>query len=182
MDKKELRRTIRESKRHFDREALDEMSFAVISRLTAHPRFAAARTVMLYHSLPDEVDTCRLLAELPLTSADFSGKTILLPRVTGETDMELRVYTGPDDTTRGAFGIMEPSGALFTDYSQITLAVVPGMAFDSRGHRLGRGKGYYDRFLPLLPQAYKIGVCFPFQLVDTVPTEPTDVVMDEVVC
>lgn len=182
MDKKELRRTIRENKRHFDREALDEMSFAVISRLTAHPRFAAARTVMLYHSLPDEVDTCRLLAELPLTSADFSGKTILLPRVTGETDMELRVYTGPDDTTRGAFGIMEPSGALFTDYSQITLAVVPGMAFDSRGHRLGRGKGYYDRFLPLLPQAYKIGVCFPFQLVDTVPTELTDVVMDEVVC
>lgn len=182
MDKKELRRTIRENKRHFDREALDEMSFAVISRLTAHPRFAAARTVMLYHSLPDEVDTCRLLAELPLTSADFSGKTILLPRVTGETDMELRVYTGPGDMTRGAFGIMEPSGALFTDYSQITLAVVPGMAFDSRGHRLGRGKGYYDRFLPLLPQAYKIGVCFPFQLVDTVPTEPTDVVMDEVVC
>lgn len=182
MDKKELRRTIRENKRHFDREALDEMSFAVISRLTAHPRFAAARTVMLYHSLPDEVDTCRLLAELPLTSADFSGKTILLPRVTGETDMELRVYTGPDDTTRGAFGIMEPSGALFTDYSQITLAVVPGMAFDSRGHRLGRGKGYYDRFLPLLPQAYKIGVCFPFQLVDDVPIEPTDVVMDEVVC
>lgn len=182
MDKKELRRTIRENKRHFDREALDEMSFAVISRLTEHPRFAAARTVMLYHSLPDEVDTCRLLAELPLTSADFSGKTILLPRVTGETDMELRVYTGPDDTTRGAFGIMEPSGALFTDYSQITLAVVPGMAFDSRGHRLGRGKGYYDRFLPLLPQAYKIGVCFPFQLVDTVPTELTDVVMDEVVC
>lgn len=84
--------------------------------------------------------------------------------------------------TRGAFGIMEPSGELFTDYSRITLAVVPGMAFDSHGHRLGRGKGYYDRFLPLLPQAYKIGVCFPFQLVDDVPIEPTDVVMDEVVC
>lgn len=182
MDKKELRRTIRESKRHFDRETLDEMSLAVISRLTAHPRFAAARIVMLYHSLPDEVDTGRLLAELASVSADITGKTVLLPRVTGETDMELRVYTGPYDMTRGAFGIMEPSGALFTDYSQITLAIVPGMAFDCCGHRLGRGKGYYDRFLPLLPQAYKIGVCFPFQLVDSVPTVPTDVVMDEVVC
>lgn len=210
MDKKELRKTIRESKRHFDREALDEMSLAVIRRLTAHPRFAAARTVMLYHSLPDEVDTRRLLAGLasvsvppqslmsevqseesvvpsdasvllPLASADSTGKTILLPRVTSETDMELRLYTGPDDLSRGAFGIMEPCGVLFTDYSRIDLAVIPGMAFDRHGHRLGRGRGYYDRFLPLLPRAYKIGICFPFQLVDTVPTDPTDVIMDEVV-
>lgn len=180
MDKKELRKTIRESKRHFDREALDEMSLAVIRRLTAHPRFAAARTVMLYHSLPDEVDTRRLLAGLASSPADFTGKTILLPRVTSETDMELRLYTGPDDLSRGAFGIMEPCGALFTDYSRIDLAVIPGMAFDRHGHRLGRGRGYYDRFLPLLPRAYKIGVCFPFQLVDTVPTAPTDVIMDEV--
>lgn len=175
MDKRELRKTIRESKRHFDREALDEMSLAVIRRLTAHPRFAAARTVMLYHSLDDEVDTRRMLAEM-------RGKTILLPRVTGETDMSLRLYTGPDDLSRGAFGIMEPCGSVFTDYSRIDLAVIPGMAFDRLGHRLGRGKGYYDRFLTLVPQAYKIGVCFPFQLVDTVPTVPTDVIMDEVVC
>lgn len=211
MDKKELRKTIRESKRHFDREALDEMSLAVIRRLTAHPQFAAARTVMLYHSLPDEVDTRRLLAGpasvavpsqslmseaqseesfvpsdasvlLPLASADSAGKTILLPRVTSETDMELRLYTGPDDLSRGAFGIMEPCGALFIDYSRIDLAVVPGMAFDCHGHRLGRGRGYYDRFLPLLPRAYKIGICFPFQLVDTVPTDPMDVIMDEIIC
>lgn len=211
MDKKELRKTIRESKRHFDREALDEMSLAVIRRLTAHPQFAAARTVMLYHSLPDEVDTRRLLAGLAsvavppqslmsevqseesvvpsdasvlllLASADSTGKTILLPRVTSETDMELRLYTGPDDLSCGAFGIMEPCGALFTDYSRIDLAVIPGMAFDRHGHRLGRGRGYYDRFLPLLPRAYKIGVCFPFQLVDAVPTDPTDVIMDEIIC
>lgn len=189
MDKKELRKTIRESKRHFDLEALDEMSLAVIRRLTVHPRFAAARTVMLYHSLPDEVDTRRLLAGLASPDAIaaktenlFTGKTILLPRVTGATDMELRLYTGPDDLSRGAFGIMEPCGALFTNYSQIDLAVIPGMAFDRHGHRLGRGRGYYDRFLPLLPRAYKIGVCFPFQLVDAVPTDPTDVIMDEIIC
>ena len=140
MDKKELRKTIRESKRHFDREALDEMSLAVIRRLTAHPQFAAARTVMLYHSLPDEVDTRRLLAGLASpdsiaakTENLLTSKTILLPRVTGATDMELRLYTGPDDLSRGAFGIMEPCGALFTDYSRIDLAVIPGMAFDQIG-------------------------------------------------
>ena len=67
-------------------------------------------------------------------------------------------------------------------YQAIDLAIVPGMAFDPQGHRLGRGRGYYDRFLPLIPQAYKIGLCFPFQLVGNVPTEPTDIAMDEVVC
>ena len=182
LSKKSLRQHIRQRKARHTDEELVALSQPIVEAVLADPRFQEAQTVLLYHSLPDEVDTGRLLAELALASADFSGKTILLPRVTGETDMELRVYTGPYDMTRGAFGIMEPSGALFTDYSQITLAIVPGMAFDCCGHRLGRGKGYYDRFLPLLPQAYKIGVCFPFQLVDSVPTVPTDVVMDEVVC
>lgn len=187
MTKSELRKTIREIKRRFAQNELDETALAIISRLTAHPRFAAARTVMLYHSLPDEVNTHRLLADM--TAADaiaaktenpLAGKTILLPRVTSDTEMELRLYTGSDDLRPGAFGIMEPCGSAFTRYCEIDLAVIPGMAFDAAGHRLGRGKGYYDRFLPLIPQAYKIGVCFPFQIVDNVPTGPTDVVMDEV--
>ena len=54
------------------------------------------------------------------------------------------------------------------------------MAFDADCNRMGRGKGYYDRFLPLLPQAYKIGVCFPFQRLDEIPATPFDVKMDEV--
>lgn len=188
MTKSELRKTIREIKRRFAQNELDETALAIISRLTAHPRFAAARTVMLYHSLPDEVNTHRLLADMPAADAiaaktenPLAGKTILLPRVTSDTEMELRLYTGHDDLRPGAFGIMEPCGSAFTRYGEIDLAVIPGMAFDATGHRLGRGKGYYDRFLPLIPQAYKIGVCFPFQIVDNVPTEPTDVVMDEVV-
>lgn len=195
MTKSELRKTIREIKRRFAQNELDETALAIISRLTAHPRFAAAHTVMLYHSLPDEVNTHRLLADM--TAADaiaakasnllaektenpLAGKTILLPRVTSDTEMELRLYTGPNDLRPGAFGIMEPCGSAFNRYGEIDLAVIPGMAFDAAGHRLGRGKGYYDRFLPLIPQAYKIGICFPFQIVDNVPTEPTDVIMDEV--
>ena len=54
------------------------------------------------------------------------------------------------------------------------------MAFDACGHRLGRGKGYYDRLLPRLSHCYKIGICFDFQKVPSVPTEPTDIAMDEV--
>ena len=58
---------------------------------------------------------------------------------------------------------------------------MPGVAFDSQGNRLGRGKGYYARLLPRLPQAYKIGLCFPFQRVEQVPAEPFDIRMDEVI-
>ena len=61
------------------------------------------------------------------------------------------------------------------------VAVIPGMAFDADGHRLGRGKGYYDRFLPLIPRAYKIGLCFPWPLVDEVPSDAHDIMMDGVI-
>ena len=77
---------------------------------------------------------------------------------------------------------MEPTGRSFTDYASIDLAVIPGMAFDTSGNRLGRGKGYYDRFLSLLPPyIYKIGVCFGFQMFDSIPSDTTDIRMNEVI-
>ena len=174
MLKSELRNIIRESKRQLTGDSLDELSLAVIGKLRKHPRFLNARTVLLYHSLPDEVNTRQLIEET-------TGKNILLPRVTDSENMELRLYTGPGSMKEGAFHIQEPTGKVFTDYKDIDLAVIPGMAFDMHGHRLGRGKGYYDRFLAQIPDTYKIGVCFSFQLVGHVPTEPTDIAMDEII-
>ena len=71
--------------------------------------------------------------------------------------------------------------AAFTDYAAIDFIVVPGVAFDAKGNRLGRGKGYYDRLLPRIPSAYKAGICFPFQLVEEVPAESFDVRMDIII-
>ena len=76
---------------------------------------------------------------------------------------------------------MEPVGKPFTAFKEIDVAVVPGMSFDMRGNRLGRGKGYYDRFLPKIPQAYKIGVCFPFQKLPGIPADENDMKVDEVI-
>lgn len=80
---------------------------------------------------------------------------------------------------KGSFGIEEPTGALLEDYSQIELAIIPGVSFDGKGNRLGRGKGYYDRLLPLL-RSYNIGICFQFQVCQEIPTEIFDKKMDEV--
>lgn len=175
MNKKELRDIIRQRKRQFSSDELRELSLAVCQRLLAHPRVAAAKTILLYYSLPDEVCTHNLVDEL----VDM-GKKVLLPAVVSDTDMEARVYRNADDLKLGAFGIAEPVGEKYADLKTIDLAIVPGMSFDNDGNRLGRGKGYYDRFLSAIPYIYKIGVCFDFQKVCHVPHSPHDVAMDEV--
>ena len=107
---------------------------------------------------------------------------MLLPVVINEEELEIREYKDKNDLKEGiAYHIMEPVGEKYNDYKNIDVAVVPGMSFDDNGNRLGRGKGYYDRFLKQIPQAYKIGICFNFQKVKAVPTEETDIKMDEVI-
>ena len=175
MDKKELREYIRKAKRQYTSEELAEQSAVVMERLFANSMVANASIVLMYYSLPDEVNTHfavdRLVCE---------GKRVLLPRVISDNKMEIRVYSSAEDLQKGQFDIMEPTGKLFTRYADIDVCVIPGMAFDSAKHRLGRGKGYYDRFLSNVPNIYKIGVCFDFQKVDNVPSDDFDIPMDEV--
>lgn len=144
-------------------------------RLEGCEPFRSAHTVLLYSSLPDEPDTHALIRR-----AAAAGKRVLLPVVTGETTMELREYRGEAEMRRGAFGITEPQGEPFTDYAQIDLAVIPGVAFDAHGNRLGRGRGYYDRLLAKLKDLHvaTMGVCFDFQKLTNVPTEPHDIKVD----
>ena len=105
---------------------------------------------------------------------------MLLPCVRGE-ELDIRYFEGKDKLCPGeGFAIPEPVGALFEDLAQIDLILVPGVAFDASGNRLGRGKGYYDKILRQT-DAYKLGVCFAFQLLEQIPTEPHDVKMDRVV-
>ena len=157
-------------------EKIKQESACLIRRITEHPLFQKAKIVMLYCSLHDEVDTHTLIREY------CQRKKILLPVVCGN-DIHLRVCQGLNDMQIGAYGIEEPLGETFENVESIDLIVVPGMAFDNQCHRLGRGKGYYDRFLSdeRLKNAYKIGVCFSCQLLDKVPTDENDVKMDEVI-
>lgn len=165
-----LREQMREAKRQHQ-EQLSKLSEEVVERLysllTPH---SSPLTVMAYWPLPDEVDIRPLITRLV-----SEGQTVLLPKVLDGERMELRRYSSPADLAEGAFHIMEPVGEPFTEYSQIAVALIPGMAFDAAGHRLGRGKGYYDRFLVSCPHLHTIGVCFPFQRVPEVPVDEHDV-------
>lgn len=172
--KQSLRRMMMARLRALTPEQADALSAEVMSCLERQLTFQAAHTVLLYHSLPTEVCTHNFIER-------WSGaKLLLLPVVVG-SELELRCYTGPGSMVAGRYGILEPVGPAFTDWASIDLVAVPGVAFDSHGGRLGRGKGYYDRLLPRLPRARKLGICFPFQLVESVPTDPHDVLMDAVI-
>ncbi len=173
MTKAELRNQIKELKKLHQETAATDSEF-IMQVLEADEHFRASKTVLLYHSLSDEVNTHTFIDKW------CSQKLVLLPKVIDD-ELELRIYHNASELQVGAFGIAEPTGELFTDYAQIDFVAVPGIAFDTKGNRLGRGKGYYDRLLPKLTNAYKAGICFPYQLVDTVPTEPTDIKMDTVI-
>ena len=210
MPKEALRREIRRLKQQYTPAQLEELSEPIIARL--RPHLVDARVIMAYYSLPDEVNTHQLLDDLVA-----EGKTVLLPKVLDATTMELRRYTGPHDLAPGPFGILEPSGSQYSpssflfppssflfppsssNTSSIDVALIPGVAFDALGHRLGRGRGYYDRFLrtmgtvPSVSSAANyggtvpgvrprlIGLCFDFQIVPSVPVDPTDIPVNQVI-
>ena len=146
-----------------------------MSKVEDLDRFREAKVVLLYWSMEDEVQTHDFVEKW------YKSKTILLPCVDGD-DLRLRQYTGTDCMRDGEqFGIGEPTGEEYTDLESVDAIIVPGVAFDKEGHRMGRGRGFYDRLLKSTPNAYKIGVCFDFQMVESVPVEPHDVMMDRVV-
>jgi len=124
----------------------------------------------MYNSLEDEVQTPNFIAK-------WSGeKNFYLP-VVKQNDLVFRKYNPAIVCQKSGYGIMEPRGDDFVDYNKVDLVIVPGVAFDRKMNRLGRGKGFYDRFLPKL-KAPKLGICFDFQLLDKIPTEETDIKMD----
>jgi len=176
--KKEIRLEMARRKRALSVAYKDTASQCLCRQLLSMSIIQKARVILLYYALPDEISLTPLLEML---YKEENPPILLLPVVKGE-ELELRSYQGADSLqTGGAYGILEPIGETFTKYSSIEVALIPGVAFNESGIRLGRGKGFYDRLLPHLIQAHKIGVCFPCQLLESIPYEPHDISMDCVI-
>jgi 5-formyltetrahydrofolate cyclo-ligase len=144
-----------------------------------------AHSLLVYHALPDEVSLAALAAR-----AVHAGKRLYLPRVSGESLTFAAYEPATTELQRHAFGMEEPAtpgpDALFDPTSGPWMMICPGRAFSRRGDRLGRGGGYYDRFV-VSQRARKnrpvalIGVCYEVQLRYSLPVEEHDVTMDIVV-
>lgn len=149
-----------------------EAALQVFARIENSPAFMLADKILMYHSLPDELPTLEFLRKWS------DRKRFYLPRVNG-VNLDLLPYV-ESELRKGAYDIEEPTGSNLTDADEIDLMIIPAVAFDRRGNRLGRGKGFYDRLLAST-RATKIGVGYEFQLLDEIPAEPHDVRMNMVV-
>lgn len=175
MTKNELRREMKRRNLSLSAEERAEASGRIFAGVASTAAFAAARTVALYCALSDEPATERVFGSWA------SSKRLVIPRVEGDS-MRFFDYDAAA-LVRGAFGIAEPGpAARECPPGQIDLIVVPGTAFTADGARMGRGRGYYDRYLAQPGfRGVKVGVCFAHQLVGELDTEPHDVLMDRVV-
>lgn len=172
--KKELRKKVRLLKQEFSTEEKKEKSKSIWEQLEENPVFLSAKTVMMYWSMDDEVYTHEFIREW------YQKKEIILPIVNGD-DLELCIFSGDSCLVPGdRYGIMEPNGERFLEKHKIDLIIVPGVAFDKKNNRMGRGKAYYDKLLKTT-KAYKIGVCFDFQMFEYVPHDENDIRMDKVI-
>lgn len=170
--KKILRTSMRILKEEISQDEKNKASEKVFQLLESCPEFQAAQSVLIYWSLPDELPTHQFIEKWS------KSKQILLPRVEGN-DLIITKYSTSNDLKIGELGIMEPPHtAIYRGETE--LAVIPGIAFDKEGNRLGRGKGYYDRFLAG-KKCLTVGVGFGFQLVEALPVSNEDVKMQIII-
>lgn len=172
MNKVDIRRFIKAQKGLLDTNERYSSAQAVFAKLESTAEFKTARNILVYHSLNDELSTLEFIdkwAEI---------KHLFLPRVNG-SDLEILAYDR-SALALGAFNIEEPTGNDICSIHNIDLVIVPAIAYDSHGNRVGRGKGFYDRLLSQ-STALKIGVGYSFQLVDKIDAAPHDIPVDIVI-
>lgn len=166
MNKEAIRLRVKSRKSLLSDDERREAAARVFDTLERTAAFLMADKILMYHSLPDELSTHEFIDRWA------SRKHFFLPRVNG-VNLDILPY----DRTKlhlGSFNIEEPDGDDTTDISEIELVIVPAVAYDRRGNRIGRGKGYYDRLLHDT-SATRIGVAYACQICDDIEPDETDV-------
>ena len=172
MTKQQLRTTLLHQLKTQKEEERRRKSRVIHRKVRRLAAFRKAQVVCCYVSLPYEVETWRLIEQMLET-----GKRVVVPRVRNRTLQLSAVSDLHRDLAPGTFGVWEPTRASLrlVDPTDVDLVLVPGLAFDRQGHRLGHGQGYFDRLLARVPKTTPtVGVCFDFQLLDRLPTHPHD--------
>ena len=173
--KEEIRNRINKIRKKMPKETISEKSGKITNTLTNLEEYARSDTVMFYISLDFEVDTKELIKEELLKK----DKTLIIPYLE-ENTINIYKLENFSSLKKGNYGILEPiKKEKFND--KIDLIIVPGVAFDKNGTRLGFGKAYYDEFLKDHKESIKIGLAFEEQIIDHIPIEPHDKSVDMII-
>lgn len=171
--KKAMRKTAAAARAALTPAYREEASRQMLAALYALPEYQTAETIFVYASMPEEVQLYGLMEQ-----AVLAGRTVCLPMITGKGTMEAVKLPSMDDLVPGRFGILtvDPKKQCIIPADRIDFMVVPGVAFDGEGRRLGLGAGYYDRFMgEKASHAFCCALAFDCQLMTEVPVEPHDV-------
>lgn len=176
MDKLTLRKEFRKKRDSVDRNILKKASMKIFEKLINDENIKKSKVIMTYVSMGSEVDTHCLIENLL-----SQGKKVAVPVVNGKT-LDISYINSMDNLICGSFGILEPKKSEFRkcEPSEIDVVIVPAVAFDETGHRIGYGAGFYDRLLPQI-NGVKIGICYDFCMVDNVFSETHDVKVDYII-
>jgi 5-formyltetrahydrofolate cyclo-ligase len=175
--KQALRERMQSLRRVLPADAAAARSAALCARLCELEAFAKAQVVVGYCAYRKEANPNGALVR-----AAELGKAIGLPRVLEDAALSLHAYRAGDALEENMFGIGEPAAeAELIELEAVELIIVPALALDARGHRIGHGHGYYDRLLPRLPRAFKVAIGYDFQLLAELPEQPGDARVDCVV-
>lgn len=172
MEKAALRAQIRAQKRTLSDRQIAAASEDLTRQLLEHPLYRRAKSLYAYLSYNQEVRTGAILQQ-----ALLDGKRLAVPKIFGDTMRFVRLDSD-SRITCGYKGIPEPESDEIVDDPE-ALVLMPGLAFDREGHRMGYGGGFYDRFLAAQPHP-TIALCYDFQLVDSLPVEAHDLPVDVV--
>ena len=174
MNKQELRRTIRERKRAMTEEEIVERSNALAEKFYNTPAYQAASTIYGYLPYNQEVRTVPMLQQ-----ALDEGKRVAVPKVYGE-EMRFIYLEDLTQVSKGYAGIPEPIADAPVAEDKQALVLMPGLAFDPQGHRIGYGGGFYDKFLAKEPHHPTLALCYEFQMQAHLDTEEFDIPVDTV--
>jgi len=171
-----LRNRMRAVREALPESACDVRSGAITQRLFALAELERAHTVLAFASMRNEVRT-----QAAMQAAWVAGKRVALPRVVGD-ELQLHLVDSETLLVEGAFSVPEPPDtAVQIQPEEVDFALVPALAVDPRGYRIGYGGGYYDKLIPRLGHARTCAVAYDFQLISEVPELPFDVAVDLIV-
>lgn len=171
--KAELRKQVLQEMKAISQEQKQFIDQTLTERLLQHPFYQEAKVIATYLSFPHEFQTQELIEQ-----ALRDGKKVLIPKTYPKGRMDFVVYD-PQQLVKTSFGLLEPQGNLeVVDASQIDLIHVPGLSFTTKGHRIGYGGGYYDRYLEQF-SGHTLSTIYPCQIQDFIP-ENHDIPVEEV--